>query len=110
MTEERIRRIEARIEKATHLPAAEREELLKLVSTLRDEVGTLAKSHQDDARSVTHFLDASTHEVSRTQRRPKLLETALHGLTASIEDFEGSHPKLVETVQQVAVVLTNMGL
>jgi hypothetical protein len=110
MMEERMRKIEARIQQAPGLPETEREKLLQLVATLREEVDTLAKSHEEDARSIAHFLDASTHEASRAAKRPKLLEAAGHGLTASVEDFERSHPKLFETVNQAAVVLANMGL
>ena len=110
MMEERMRKIEARIQQAPGLPETEREKLLQLVATLREEVDALAKSHEEDAHSITHFLDASTHEASRAAKRPKLLEAAGQGLTASVEDFERSHPKLFETVNQAAVVLANMGL
>jgi hypothetical protein len=110
MMEERMRKIEARIEQAHGLPEAERTKLLQLVATLREEVDALARSHEEDARSIAHFLEASTHEASRTQKQPKLLDAARRGLTASVENFESSHPKLFATVNQAAVVLANMGL
>lgn len=110
MLEERMRKIEARIEQAAGLPEAERAQLLQLVATLREEVDALARGQEEEARSIAHFLDASTHEASRTQKQPKLLEAARQGLTASVEDLESSHPKLFATVQQAAVVLGNMGL
>jgi hypothetical protein len=110
MMEDRMRKIEARIQQAPGLPEAEREKLLQLVATLREEVDALAGSHEEDARSIAHFLDASTHEASRTEKQPKLLQAARDGLTASVENFETSHPKLFETVSQAATVLANMGL
>jgi uncharacterized protein DUF4404 len=110
MMEDRMRKIEARIQQAPGLPEAEREKLLQLVATLREEVDALARSHEEDARSIAHFLDASTHEASRTEKQPKLLQAARDGLTASVENFETSHPKLFETVSQAATVLANMGL
>src|SRR5450432_4060733 len=110
MMEDRMRKIEARIQQAPGLPETEREKLLQLFATLQEEVDALARSHEEDARSIAHFLDASTHEASRTQRQPKLLEAARNGLTASVENLENSHPKLFETVSQAAVVLANMGL
>jgi hypothetical protein len=106
MMEERMREIETRIRKARNLPESEREKLLGLLATVRDEVDQLAASHADDASSITHFLAASTHEASRPEKRPKLLQAAQHGLMASVENFETSHPKLFEA----AVVLANMGL
>jgi hypothetical protein len=110
MMENRMQKIEARIQQALGLSENERTKLLQLVSTLREEVAALARSHEEDARSIAHFLDASTHEASRTKKQPKLLEAARHGLTASVENFETSHPKLFATVNQAAVVLANMGL
>lgn len=108
--EDRMRKIEARIQQAPGLPEAEREKLLQLLATLREEVDALARTHEEDARSIAHFFDASTHEASRTDKQPKLLEAARGGLTASVENFEKSHPKLFETVSQAATVLANMGL
>ncbi len=110
MMEDRMRTIEARIQQAPGLPETEREKLLQLVATLREEVDALARSHEEDARSIAHFLDVSTHEASRREKQPKLLEAARHGLTASVENFERSHPRLFATVNQAAVVLANMGL
>jgi len=105
-----MQKIEARIQEAPGLPETEREKLLQLVSTLREEVDALARSHAEDARSIAHFLDASTHEASRAEKQPKLLEAARDGLSASVENFESSHPRLFETVNQAAVILGNMGL
>lgn len=105
-----MEKIEARVRQALGLPETEREKLLQLVSTLRKEVAALERSHKEDARSIAHFLDASTHEASRTKKQPKLFEAARLGLTASVENFESSHPKLFATVNQAAVVLANMGL
>ena len=68
MMEDRMRKIEERIQQAPGLPEPEREKLLQLVATLREEVNALARSHEEDARSIAHFLDASTHEASRPSR------------------------------------------
>ena len=83
---------------------------MKLLAALKEEVGTLAESHEEDARSIASFVDASAHEATRAEKKPKLVEASLNGLTASVESFEASHPKLAETVNQIAVVLSNMGI
>ncbi|HEY3602461.1 MAG TPA: hypothetical protein VGK72_10935 [Chthoniobacterales bacterium] len=106
MMDERMREIETRIRDTPNLAESEREKLLGLLATVREEVNQLATSHTDDAQSITHFLAASTHEASRAKKRPKLLQAAQNGLMASVENFESSHPKLFEA----AVVLANMGL
>src|SRR5450432_167926 len=98
MIEDRIQKIEARLRESANIPEENRTELLKLLAALKDEVGTLARSHQEDARSIAKFMDASAHEATRTERKPKLIEAALNGLTGSVEAIEVSHPKLAEVV------------
>ncbi len=110
MIEDRIQKIETRLHESANIPDAARAELLKLLAALKDEVGVLARSHEEDARSIARFVDASAHEVTRAEKRPKLIEAALNGLTASVETVEASHPKLAEVVNQIAVVLSNMGI
>lgn len=110
MIEDRIQKIEARLQESANIPEAARAELLKLLAALKEEVGTLAQSHEEDARSIASFVDASAHEATRAEKKPKLVEASLNGLTASVEAFEASHPKLAETVNQIAVVLSNMGI
>jgi hypothetical protein len=108
MIEDRIQKIEARLQESGSISEETRAELLKLLALLRQEVGTL--DQDEDARSIERFVDASAHEVTRAEKRPKLVDAALNGLTASVEEFEASHPKLAEVVNQIAVRLSNMGL
>ena len=110
MIQDRIQKIEAQLKESANIPETNRAELLKLLAALKEEVGTLARSHEEDARSIAKFMDASAHEATRAEKRPKLIEAALNGLTASVESFEASHPKLAEVVNQIAVILSNMGL
>jgi hypothetical protein len=110
MIEDRIQKIEARLKESAHIPEAKRAELLNLLAALKDEVNALPSSHEEDARSIAKFMDASAHEATRAEKKPKLVEAAQNGLTASVESFEASHPKLAEVVNQIAVALSNMGL
>jgi hypothetical protein len=110
MIEDRIQKIEARLKESAHIPGPAREELLNLLAALKEEVGTLDRKHEEDARSIAGFVDASAHEATRAEKQPKLIEAALNGLTASVEAFEASHPKLAEVVNQIAVRLSNMGI
>jgi hypothetical protein len=110
MIEDRIQKIEARLKESANIPEAARAELLQLLASLKAEVATLARSHDEDARSIARFVDASAHEATRAEKKPKLIEAALNGLTGSVEAIEASHPKLAEVVNQIAVRLSNMGL
>ena len=110
MIETRIQEIEARLKESGQISEETRGELLRLLASLREETKSLARSHEEDARSLARFVDASAHEATRTEKRPKLIEASLKGLTASAESFEASHPKLARVVNEIAVVLSNMGL
>ena len=110
MIEDRIERIETRLRESGQISEETKAELLKLLTALKEEAGNLTRSHEEDARSLARFVDASAHEATRSERRPKLIKAALSGLTASAESFEASHPKLAQVVNQIAVVLSNMGL
>jgi len=110
MIEDRIQKIEARLKDSANIPEAKKAELLDLLAALKNEVATLPSSHEEQARSIAKFMDASTHEATRAEKKPKLVEASLNGLTASVEEFEASHPKLAGVVNQIAVALSNMGL
>jgi chromosome segregation ATPase len=110
MIEDRIQKIESRLKESANIPEPARAELLRLLAALKDEVGTLTKNHEEDARSLAGFVDASAHEATRLEKKPKQVEASLNGLTASVEAFEASHPKLAEVVNQIAVRLSNMGI
>ncbi|MEY2563997.1 MAG: hypothetical protein QOH88_2190 [Verrucomicrobiota bacterium] len=110
MIEDRIQKIEARLRESPNIAEPARTELLGLLAALKDEARTLTESHKEDARSIARFVDASAHEAIRTEKKPKQMEASLTGLTASVEALEASHPKLAEVVNQIAVVLSNMGI
>ena len=110
MIEDRIRKIEARINGTEKLPAETKGELLALLESLRQEIAELPDSHGEDADSVARFAEASAHEATREERKPQLLEAAIEGLNASVGEFEVTHPKLADTINRIAMILSNMGM
>ncbi len=110
MIEDRIRKIEARINGTEKLPADTKAELLALLESLRQEVAELSESHGEDADSIARFAEASAHEATRAEQKPELLEAAINGLNATVEEFEVSHPKLADTINRIAMILSNMGM
>ncbi|MBM3804063.1 MAG: DUF4404 domain-containing protein [Acidimicrobiia bacterium] len=110
MIEETLAKIEARLGNAAMLSQEQRAELLGLVSTLKAEVGELSKTHSEQAQSITGFTEMSTHEATRKERDPQLLKISLKGLSASVEGFETSHPRLVEIVNAISLMLSNSGV
>ncbi len=108
--QDRIEKIEATLKDAGSLTEETRAELLRLLAELKAEVAPLTQTHGEDAQSITHFASASVHEATRTARKPDQADAALKGLTASVEGFEASHPRLVEVVNRIAITLSNMGI
>lgn len=110
MIEERLRKIEEQVSNSGNIPEQTRAELLGLLASLKSEIATLASTQEEEARSIATFAEASAHEATRNDKKPKLLEAALSGLTGSVEEFETTHPDLAAVLNRLAVVLSNMGM
>jgi hypothetical protein len=110
MIQDQIDQIEKRLQDAAGLPPETRTELLKLLAELKVQIRELSKSNAQDAESVTGFAAASAHEATRSPRQPAELDSAIQGLTGSVVGLEASHPKLAEVVNQIAMILSNMGI
>ncbi len=105
-----IERIEARLAGEGSLDEAARRELLLLLAALKEDVGRLDARHDDHAESIAGFAGAATHEALRSTRNPDLLKLAVDGLSASVKDIESDHPRLVETVNGICTMLSNLGI
>lgn len=110
MIEDTIEKIEARLQHADSLPEDKRAELRQLFATLKAEVAKLPRTHAEQAESIAGFADISTHEATREQQNPELLKLSLSGLSSSVEEFEKSHPKLVQIVNAISNALSNLGI
>jgi len=110
MIQNQIELIESKVQSAKGIPEETKNELIGLLSTLKSEVGSLSKTHGEDADSIARFADASTHEATREDKKPELVHVAVQGLTSSVGGFESSHPTLVQIVNRIATILSNMGI
>jgi hypothetical protein len=107
---ERIAQIEATLRESANIPEATRQELLDLVARLKSEVTPLVKTHSESVGQITGSADAAVHAAMRREEQPEEAAQAVEGLAASVRDFEASHPRLVQIVDQLAVTLSNMGI
>jgi hypothetical protein len=105
-----ITNIENKIKQNASIHGKEKTELLKLLANLKDEVSELSKSDSEHAESIAGFTQTSTHEAIRKNKNEQLLDLSLKGLTSSVDELESSHPKLVETVNRISHILSNMGI
>jgi len=110
MIDQTLRHIETRIRTANHVPEETRQELLTLVSTLKQEVSTLAKTEAEQAESIAGYTQVSTHEAMRREPDPALVQHSVSGLAAAVRRFEISHPRLTQTVGEFCRLLSDIGI
>jgi len=110
MIEKTISEIEAQIGGAEAVSAERKQELLKLLGTLKTEVAELSKTHSEQADSIAGFAKVSAHEATRANQNPQLRELSNQGLVSSVAGFEQSHPKLVQIVNRISQTLSDLGI
>jgi seryl-tRNA synthetase len=110
MIQQTIEKIEERLQKTISLNEGNKSELLKLISTLKVEIDDLSKTHNEQAESITRFAALSTHEATRQEKDLKLLNLSIEGLNTSVQGFEASHPRLVNAVNDLCSMLSNLGI
>jgi hypothetical protein len=110
MINETIAQIEERLKHANSLSPEQRAELLRLLTTLKAEVGNLSTDEAERAQSIAGFTAVSAHEAMREQKNPELVDLSLKGLSQSVQGFEDSHPKLVQVVNSICNTLSNLGI
>jgi len=110
MIDETVSKLEAQLREAGNLAPGRKDELLRLLGTLKAEVAELSKTNREDAQSIARFTEVSALEATRVEQNPKLRELSLAGLRSSVEGFEESHPKLVQAVNSISQTLSNLGI
>jgi hypothetical protein len=104
-----LARLEAEIQEAGISPE-KKAELSHLIAELRAELNRLPDAQAEHARSIAGFVQVSTHEATRRARRRELLELSLDGLEKSVEEFEATHPRLVQAVAALSNALASVGI
>ena len=92
MIEKTIGEIEANVRAADSLSDDRKRELLRLLGTLRAEIAALE------------------NDRATAREKQKSLKSSVDELRSSVEGFEKSHPKLVETVNSISNTLSNLGI
>jgi hypothetical protein len=110
MIDETIQRIEARLRSAETMPDSTRMELLTLLQTLRAEVSQLPPGKAAEAQSIALAADRSTEQALAPDRDPDVYRGTLDTFSGSVREFEESHPKLVQIVNNIANTLAGLGI
>jgi hypothetical protein len=110
MIQDRLDKIEAKVQGASNIPDDTKTQLLALLADLKAEVNALATTHDENAREIARFADLSTQEATRPEKEPAEVDAALEKLTGSVSGFETTHPKLAQIVNRLAVMLSGGGI
>lgn len=110
MLKDTLRKIEDSIQKADSINPEKKKEMVRLFSTLKSEIESLSRTHGEHAQSITGFVDVASHETTRQEKTPHLINLSLDGLSSSVKGFETSHPRLVETVNDICKLLASIGI
>jgi hypothetical protein len=108
MALDRLGQLEARIHESHDLSPQQKEELLRLVSELKEAMAEGSITHGADPHDTTSGPGRSTPEGTRQDTRQHPVRLAMDDLSASVEAFEASHPELVNTVNQISTLLANL--
>jgi hypothetical protein len=110
MLDETLAKLETNIRASDAIQADKKVELLRLLATLKSEMTTLERTHADHAESVIGLAERSMHEAIRQPKDPQLAASAMQELSESVAELEVSHPQLVNVVNAISVLLSNIGI
>jgi len=89
MIEERIQNIEAKIQSIESIPAETKAELLAMLGDLKSDVTAIAKPRSEE---------------------PERAGETMSELSSSVQVLEAEHPHIVQLVNRLANILSNMGI
>lgn len=110
MLKDTIQQIEKAINKMDSVDGEDKAELLGLLEALKSELETLSETHQEHAQSIASFTQLAAREALRRKKTPGLVKHSVDGLALSAEGFEASHPRLIEIVEAICVMLARIGI
>ena len=109
MINDTINKIEHILSESTRLPEHKKTTLLKLVNTLRTELGALEHTHKSDADLLVLLIKLVTFQKLHHPTHAVESHTD-SGIATALTSFESSHPELVQTVRTICVSLSNLGI
>lgn len=103
-----LQEIREKLSSEGSISAEKKEELLKLLDELSVEMGNVESA--EHAETIAGHVRRSADEVTKDDKDPDLIEKSLGDLKDSVTEFEVSHPKLFEKVNNISAMLASMGI
>jgi hypothetical protein len=110
MALEQLRHLEARIHETSELNPQQKEELLRLISEVKEAMAAFPNPRERHAPGREPMPDTAAAETTRPDTPQHPVRGAMDDVSASVEAFEAAHPELVNTVNQISTLLANMGI
>lgn len=85
-----------------------KDELLGMIDDLNTEMGSVES--EEHAENIASHVKRSADEVTKEDKDSDLIEKAIGDLKDSVTEFEVSHPKLFESVNNLSAMLASMGI
>ncbi|HNW44214.1 MAG TPA: DUF4404 family protein [Elusimicrobiales bacterium] len=110
MINDTLAKIESAIARVGTLDSKNKTELVVLLNKLKTELRNLPESQRERANSLANFAQAAAHETARANTDDRLKVISIEGLAHSVKSFEASHPVLVQTVNEICMMLSGIGI
>ncbi len=105
---ETLQEIKNKLAADSAISEEKKNELLGLLDELESEMGAAGKP--EEMKNISSNVKRTTEEITREEKDPDLIESALNDLRDSVTEFEVSHPKLFEKVNNISAMLASMGI
>jgi glycine cleavage system protein P-like pyridoxal-binding family len=109
MAIEKIKKLEEKIKSSPTLTPHHKEELLQLMSELQDELSGLEKTDASSAQDIAGKTgESTTKAISKPEKES--VEESIDKLQNSVSEFEVSHPHLVQIINRICIMLSDIGI
>lgn len=111
MSLKKIEAIEKKIKTTPQIDAKIKEDLLDLMRSLKTELADIKSEHPQTAHSIAEQAQSSTEQIlNKSEDKSETLQENIDGLQKTVDEFEVSHPKLVQVVNRICMMLSDIGI
>jgi mevalonate kinase len=110
MSLKKIENLEKKIESTSQIDAKIKEDLLDLMRSLKTELSDLKNINPDTAHDIAEKTQVSAEKILSSDNKKNELQENIDSLQGTVEEFEVSHPKLVQIVNRLCMMLSDIGI
>ncbi|MCP3966275.1 MAG: DUF4404 family protein [Lentisphaerae bacterium] len=107
MSLEKVKKIEKEIKEASRIDDASKGKLLEVIGDLKEELKSLDASNK---MSADMLADKAHESTIQAVKEGDDFDREIEGLKSSVEEFEITHPKLVQLVNRFCMMLSDIGI